>query len=70
MNSGMMTVGGAGATGASSFGASTARVRGVGFTIGRGGRTASFLAFSGCGLSSRMMTLRVRVVSFLPLISA
>ena len=70
MNSGMMTGGGAGAAGASSpFGASTF-VRGVGFTIGRGGRTASFFAFSGWGLSSRMMTLRARVVSFLPVINA
>ena len=66
----MITGGGAGAAGVSSFGVSTGFARGVGLTIGRGGRTASFFAFSGCGLSSRMMTLRVRVVSFLPVISA
>ena len=70
MNSGMMTGGGAGVAGASSLGASTAFARGAGLTIGRGGRTASFFAFSGCGLSSRMMTLRARVVSFFPVMSA
>ena len=38
--------------------------------IGRGGRTTvSFLAAT-CGLSSRMITLFVRVLSFLPVMSA
>jgi hypothetical protein len=63
----MTTVGG-GATGASSTGTSRFG-RAVGLMIGRGGRTASFF-FSGCGLSSRMITLRVRVRSFLPVIRA
>jgi hypothetical protein len=63
----MITAGGAGAAG-SSFGAS-AFLRTGGCTIGRGGRTASFF-FSVTGLSSRMITLRVRATSFLPVMSA
>ena len=66
-NSGMKTTGGVAACG-SSFGVSTF-FRTGGCTIGRGGRTASFF-FSVTGLSSRMMTLRVRVTSFLPVMSA
>jgi hypothetical protein len=68
MNSGMMTTGVAATGTGSSFGVSVF-FRTGGWTIGRGGRTASFF-FSGSGLSSRMMTLRMRVLSFLPVMSA
>jgi hypothetical protein len=64
----MITVGGGVATAGSSFGTS-ARLRTGGCTMGRGGRTTSFF-FSGCGLSSRMMTGRDRMLSFLPVMSA
>jgi hypothetical protein len=65
----MMTVGGGGVAGAgSSFGTSFFARTG-GCTIGRGGRTASFF-FSGCGLSSRRMTVRGLAASFLPVMSA
>ena len=64
-----LTAGVAGAAGASSFGVS-AFARAAGLTIGRGGRTTSFFPLAGSGLSSRMMTLRTRVVSFFPVMSA
>jgi hypothetical protein len=64
----MITDGGGAATCGSSAGTSRFG-RAAGLTMARGGRTASFFAAT-CGLSSRMMTLRVRIVSFLPVMSA
>jgi hypothetical protein len=63
----MMTAGGVAWTGSSVVGAAFLRTGGC--TIGRGGRTASFF-FSTVGLSSRMITGRVRAFSFLPVMSA